>query len=220
MTRSDQEVDRRIRALVPGDGEADWDDVRRRARRKAIPTIVAAGLIIGALLAAPAVGFRNQFDDLWADAEPEKNLYVRAIADCGEGTFTLEMDPKVGAVVLQDGETLARATMTERELGCAGRIRSLKSTPDAAAYTATDRRSYAATVVTCETEVPLEIGVNPIWYDDRDTGQRRINGSTLLVAERGTLRLFASAILRTDPDTGRNWSAAHWDSRVCSAETD
>lgn len=64
--------------------------------------------------------------------------------------------------------------------------------------TATDRRSYAATVVICETEVPLEIGVNPIWYDDRDTGQRRINGSTLLVAERGTRRLFASAVLRTD----------------------
>jgi hypothetical protein len=213
MSYPDDLIDERMRSLAPRDGDSDWGDVRRRARRKAAPTLLAAVLIVGALLAAPAVAFRSQLDDLWAEAEPEKGLFVRAIAACGEGRFSLKMDPKVGAIVLQDGETLAQATMTEREIRCAGRIRSVKSTPDEAAYTATDRRSYAATIVTCETDVPLEIAVNPIWYSN----ERRINGSTLIVAERGTRRLFASAVLRTDPDTGRNWSAAHWDSRACSA---
>jgi hypothetical protein len=213
MRYSDDLIDERIRSLAPREDESDWSDVRRRARRQAAPTVLMLGVVVAALLATPAVAFRGQLDDLWAQAEPEKGLYVRAIAECGFGTFTLTMDPAEGAVVEQDGETLARATTTEREIACAGPIRSVKSTPDEARYTATDRRSYAPTTVTCETTVPLEVGVNPIW----DAGEQRVNGSTIFVAERGTRRMFASAVLRNDPHTSRNWSAAHWDSSVCSA---
>lgn len=213
MTYTNESVDERIRSAVPHSNDSNWRDVRRRARRKRAPAALAAGLIIATLVVAPAVAFRSQLDDLWATAEPEKNLYVRAIAECGEGTFTLEMDPKTGGVVRQGGQTLARATMTEREIQCDGRIRGEKSTPDEGIYTGTDQRSYAATKLTCETDVPLVIVVNPIWYEDK----RAFSGSVLLVAERGTRRAFASAVLRSDPDTGRNWSAVHWDSDVCSA---
>lgn len=215
MRYSDDLIDERIRSLAPREDESDWSDVRRRARRKAAPTALMVGVVVAALLATPAVAFRNQLDDLWRQAEPDKNLYVRVIAECGEGAFKLEMDPRRGAVILQNGDTLARATLTEREIGCAGRIRHFKSTPDEARYSGTDRRSSAPTTVTCKTNALLEIGLNPIWYEDGSG--RRINGSTIFVAERGTRRLLASAVLRTDPHTGQNWSAAHWDSSICSA---
>jgi hypothetical protein len=210
---ADDSIDQRIRSLARDDDDSNWRDVRRRARRKAVPT-AAAVIIVAALLAAPAVAFRSHFDDLWATAEPEKNLYVRAIAECGDGSFTLKMDPDDGAVVEQDGETLARATMSVREILCAAPVRAVKSTPDEADYTDTDRRSYAPTELACASNVPLAIGVNPIWFVEGAVA--RINGSTLLVAERGTKRLIASAVLRRDPHTGRNWSAIHWDSSVCS----
>jgi len=217
MKYTDELLDERIRSVVPQSDDSNWRDVRRRARRKSAPAALAAGLIFAALLAAPAVAFRSQLDDLWADAEPEKNLYVRAIAACGEGAFTLEMDPQRGAVVRQDGRVLARATMTTREIGCDGVVQPVKSTPDEFKYSELDQKTYAATEVTCETDVPLEIVVNPIWYHNRDTGERRLNGTTVLIAARGTKHSLASAVLRSDPHSGRNWSAAHWDSSVCSA---
>jgi hypothetical protein len=144
---------------------------------------------------------------------------VRAIAECGEGTFTFEMHPERGAVVRQGGQTLARATMTKREIECEAPIRVSKSMMDEFVYadSGIDRRSYAATELTCEAGAPLEIVVNPIWYQDDDTGRFRFNGTNLFVAERGTRRLLASAILRRDPRGDRNWSAVHWDSTVCRA---
>ena len=211
MTLPDEDIDRRIRSMAPSHDDSDWRDVRRRARRKVAPLALAVAAVLAIVLAAPAVAFRGELDDLWTRAEPDKNLYVRAIADCGKGTFTLAMDPTAGASVSQKGETLARATMTEREIGCDATIRELKGTPDEAPrYSGTDSRSYEPHAVTCSTERPLEIAVNPIWFENR------MVGSTLAVAERGTTHLLASAVLRRDPQTHRNWSAIHWDSRVCS----
>jgi hypothetical protein len=217
MTYTDESLDGRIRSAAPHSDAANWADVRRRARRKRIPAALAVGVVAATLIAAPAVAFRSELDDLWAGAEPDKNLYVRAIAACGQGTFTLEMDPERGAVVRQDGQTLARATMTEREIECDVPIRAFKSIPDEFRYSDVDQRSYASSKLTCETGAPLDIVVNPIWYHDVETGKNRTNGTTLLVAERGTRRTFASAVLRRDPYNGRNWSAVFWDSSVCSA---
>ena len=219
MTYTDDLVDDRIRSAVPGADAPNWHDVRRRARRKRMPAALAVGAIVATLIVTPAVAFRSALDDLWAQSEPEKGLYVRAMAECGEGTFTFEMHPERGAVVRQGRQTLARATMTKREIECEAPIRVSKSMMEEFRYSDTgiDRRSYARTELTCEAGVPLEIVVNPIWYHDGDTGEIRINGTNLFVAERGKRRLFASAILRGDPNGSRNWSAVHWDSSVCTA---
>lgn len=212
MTYTNDLVDERIRSAVPDYDDSNWRDVRRRARRKAAPAVLAAGLIIAVLLAAPAVAFRSQLDDLWAQAEPEKNLYVRAVADCGEDTFTLEFDPERGAVVRQDGQTLARASLTGREIDCHGPVRMFKSTPDEFPYHGElDGRSDAATTVTCATDARLQIVINPIWFGSK------LTGSTLGVAERATKRLIASAVFERDPGDGRNWSRTYWNSAVCSA---
>lgn len=220
MWYDDELVDERIRSALRRDDDADWRDVRRRARRKLAPRALAVGASIALLLAAPAVAFSGQLDHLWAQAEPEKNLYVRAIAECGDGTFTLELDPKQGATVREDGRTLAQVTVSEREIACEGPIRPLKSTPEAAKYTPrhpTQQRDGAAEL-TCDTNVPLEVAVNPIWRVDSETSEATIAGSTLVVAERGTKRLLASAVVGHDPYSGVKWSHAYWDSNVCVAQ--
>lgn len=209
---SDDLLDERIRSAVPRYDDSNWRDVRRRARRQAAPAALAAAGIVTVLLAAPAFAFRHQIADLWASAEPEKNLYVRAFADCGQGTFTVEFDPTRGATVRQDGQTLARASLTERQIECDAPIRRFKGTPDESPYHGEpDGVSHDATKVTCATDAALEVAVNPVWYGSE------IVGSNLLVAERGTKRLIATAGFKRDPTDGRTYSQAYWDTSVCSA---
>jgi hypothetical protein len=208
----DELLDERIRSTVPRYDDSDWGDVRRRARRKAAPAALAAVGIMTVLLAAPAFALRHQIADLWASAEPEKNLYVRAFADCGQGTFTLEFDPERGAVVRQAGQTLARASVTDRQIECDAPIQRFKGTPAESPYHGEpDGISHAATKVTCVTDVELEVAVNPVWFGSE------IVGSNLLVAERGTKRLIATAGFKRGPD-GRNYSQTYWDTRICSAQ--
>lgn len=217
MTHSDELIDERIRAAVPRHDNPNWPDVRRRARRKSTPVAVAAILIVAILVAAPAFAFRSQLDDLWSTAEPEKGVFVQAVADCGVGPFTLEFDPERSAVVRQLGKPLAHASLTEREIDCRAPIRSLKVTPaESPWHGLLDSRSYGTATVSCAVEGPLRIVVNPIWLDV--AGESPIVGSTLLVAERHTSRSIASAVFKREPGDARNWSRTYWDSRVCSAQ--
>jgi hypothetical protein len=208
----DELLDERIRSAVPRQGDSDWRDVRRRARRKAAPAILAAAAIVTVLLAAPAFALRHQIADLWASAEPEKNLYVTAVADCGHGTFTLEFDPDRDAIVLQDGQMLAHASLNDRQIDCDAPIHELKATPDESPWHGDlEGTSSVATTVTCQTDVDLQIGVNPVWFGDE------IVGSSLLVADRYTKRLIASAGFKRDPTTDTRYSDTYWDTKVCSA---
>lgn len=220
MTYTDDLVDERIRAAVPRDDDSNWRDVRRRARRKQAPAALAAGAIVAALLAAPAFAFRDQIADWWGTSSPERGEFVKAVAECGQGNFTLSFHPEGGAVVRQGEQTLARASLTEREIECDAPIRLVKSTPAESPYHgALDGRSYGATRVRCVTNVPLEIMVNPVWYEDETTGSWRVIGSSLLVAERETKRSIASAVFKRGPTDGRNWSRTYWNPAVCSART-
>ena len=209
----DELLDERIRSAVPGYDDSNWRDVRRRARRKAAPAALAAAGIITVLLAAPAFALRHQIADLWASAEPEKNLYVQAFADCGQGTFILEFDPAHGAAVRQDGQTLARASLTDRRIECDAPIRHFKGTPDESPWHGELEGSSAATTVICETDVELQVAVNPVWY------RSEIVGSNMLVADRKTKRLIASAGFKRDPTDDRTYSQTYWDTRMCSART-
>jgi hypothetical protein len=210
----DELLDERIRSAVPRHDDSDWSDVRRRARRKAAPAALAVAAIITVLLAAPAFALRHQISDLWASAEPERNLYVTAVADCGQGTFTLEFDPESGATVLQDGQTLAHASLSDRQIDCQAPIRQLKGTPDESPWHGDlDGTTSAATTLTCQTGFDLQVGVNPVWFGNE------IVGSSLLVADRETQRLIASAGFKRDPTTDTRYSDTYWDTRVCSART-
>jgi hypothetical protein len=168
---------------------------------------------VTALIAAPAFAFRHQIADLWATAEPDRNLYVRAFAHCGEGSFTLEFHPERGAVVRQRAQTLARASVSDRQIDCDAPIHSFKGTPDESrryhgelAGPRSDRVTF-----TCRTDALLEVGVNPIWY------RSDITGSAIVVAERQSKRAIAAASFKRDPFTGRIWASASWDATRCAA---
>ncbi len=211
MTYTDEQIDARIRATGPRDAAPDWHDVRRRARRRRRPLVVAGGAVLAIVLVAPALAFRDDFTALWATAEPERNLYVRAYADCGEGSFTLEFDPVAGASIKQGDTTLAAASLSERTIGCDAPIQTFKGEPDASPYHGgSDKRSYSRVTLECSVAVPLQVAVNPIWEDTQ------IRGSTMLAADRRTKRVIASAVLTQDAD-GLNWSRAYWSSTDCTA---
>jgi hypothetical protein len=209
---TDELLDERIRAALPRDDDSDWRDVRRRARRKAAPAALALTAVVTALIAAPAFAFRHEIADLWATAEPDRNLYVRAFAPCGEGTFTLEFHPGRGAIVRRGGRTLARVSVSDRQIECDAPIQSSKGTPD-------ENRRYHGELagpqsegvsITCLTDALLEVGVNPIWYGSD------ISGSAIVVAERQTKRAIASASFKRDPFSGRIWANAYWDATRCA----
>lgn len=209
---SDELLDERIRAALPRYDDSDWRDVRRRARRKAAPAALALTAVVTALIAAPAFAFRHEIADLWATAEPDRNLYVRAFAQCGEGSFTLEFHPKRGAIVRQRGRTLARASVSDRQIECDAPIQSFKGTPDESRYygeLAGPRSESVA--ISCRTDALLEVGVNPIWY------RSDISGSAIVVAERQTKRAIASASFKRDPFTGSVWANAYRDATRCAA---
>lgn len=211
MKYTDELLDERIRSAVPHYDDSNWGDVRRRARRKALPAAMAATLIVAVLLAAPAFALRHQIVDLWKQASPQTNQYVRAFAQCGQGTFSIEFDPARGAAAVQGGQTLATASLSDRQIECDAPIHPFKSTPDGSPWQGELKgRSYEATTVTCETSAALEVAVNPIW---NQYGQ--IVGSALLVAERSTRRTIASAVFERDET--RNWSRAYWMKSVCTA---
>jgi hypothetical protein len=211
MTYTNEQIDARIRATAPRDAAPDWHDVRRRARRRRRPLVFAGGAVLAIVLVAPALAFRDDLTALWATAEPDRNLYVRAFADCGEGSFTLEFDPVAGASITQGDTTLAAASLTKRTIECDAPIQTFKGVPDASPYHgASDKRSYSRVTLECSVEVPLQVAVNPIWEDTE------IRGSTMLAADRRTNRVVASAVLTQDPE-GRNWSRAYWSSKDCTA---
>jgi hypothetical protein len=208
MTTSNELLDERIRSAVPHFDDSDWRDVRRRARRKRAPTTVALAGAIAVLLAAPAFALRHQISDLWSSAEPAKNLYVRAFADCGTGPFTVEFHPTRGAVVRQSGDILARASVSDRRIECDATIHTLKGTPDELGGPEWQPKgpSYQATTLTCETSAPLRISVNPIW-DESGT----IVGSSMSVSERATGQPIASAVLKPpDPTARPGTSRVYW----------
>lgn len=212
MTLTDELLDERIRSAVSRLDDSSWNDVRRRARRKRAPAILAAAGVIAVLVAGPAYALRHQISDLWSSAEPAKNLYVRAFADCGEGPFTLEFHPTRGAVVLQNGDTLARASVTDRRLECDASIRTSKGTPDE--LRGPEWRpagvSYEAITLTCDTNVPLRVSVNPIWDESG-----AIVGSSMSVRGPATTQPLASAVLkRPDPTAVPGSSRVYW-SDVC-----
>jgi hypothetical protein len=209
---TDELLDERIRAALPRDDDSDWRDVRRRARKKAAPAALALTAVVSALIAAPAFAFRHEIADLWARAEPERNLYVRAFAECGEGSFTLEFHPEQGAVVRQGGRTLARASVSDRQIECDASIHSFKGTPDESRryHGELVGRDSASVAITCRTDALLEVGVNPIWY------RSDITGSAIVVADRQTKRYIAAASFKRDPFTGRIWARASWDATRCA----
>lgn len=212
MTITDKVLDERIRSAVPQDADSNWRDVRRRATRKRVPAALAAGAIIAILVAGPAFALRQQIADLWVSAEPKSNLYVRAFADCGQGTFTVEFNPARGAVARQGGDTLARASVTDRQIECKAPVRTFKRTPDESPYRGElEERSYQATTITCQTDAALQVAVNPIWDE-----HGKIVGSTMLVAERATRQLIASTVLKEpDPTASPGTSRINY-ARVCS----
>lgn len=219
MTYTDGQIDELIRRAAPPMENGSWQDVRRRARRRQRPLAIAGAAGLAIAVAAPALAFRNDLTDLWATAEPERNLYVRAFADCGEGSFTLEFHPREGASVRQGDETLATASRTQRTIQCGAPIQSSKGVPDSSPYRGEpDKRSYKRVILECVTDAPLQIAVNPIWNSGEDGVEERatISGSTMLVADRRTKRVLASAVLVGDPQ-GRNWSRTYWSSSSCQA---
>ena len=191
---------------------ANWRDVRRRAVKKRLPAALAVVAIVAILVAGPAFALRHQIVDLWESAEPDKNLYVRAFADCGQGPFTLEFHPVRGAVVRQDGDTLARASFTDRQIECDATIHAVKGTPDENRGPDWQPRgpSYKATTITCQTDAALQVSVNPIW-DEHGT----IGGSAISVRERATRKPIAAAALKKpDPTAYPGTSRVSW-SDVC-----
>lgn len=215
MTMTDALLDERIRSAAPRYDDSNWRDVRRRARRKRTPAVLAVGVAIAILVAGPAFALRHRIADLWASAEPAKGLYVRAYADCGEGQFTFEFDPVRGAVVRHDGETLAKASVTDRRIECNAPIHTLKGPPAEDPYHGElEARSYAATTVTCQTHTALQVAVNPIWDEDG-----KIVGSTMLVAERATRQLIASAVTKEPEPTARpGTSRIYYASGICGRD--
>jgi hypothetical protein len=208
MTMTDELLDERIRSAVPLADDSNWRDVCRRARRKRIPAALALGGAVAVVVAAPAFALRHQISDLWSSAEPAKNLYVRAFADCGNGAFTLEFDPVRGAVVRQNGAVLARASDSDRAIECGATIHSLKGTPDELRGPEWQPRgpSYDATTLICDTTGPLRISVNPIW-DESGT----IVGSAISVSEGPSGQPIAGAVLKVpNPTAYPGTSSVYW----------
>jgi hypothetical protein len=212
MNTTDDLLDERVRLAVPRHDDSDWRDVRRRARTQRAPIALAAAAILAILIAGPAFALRHQIEDLWTSAEPAKNLYVLAYADCGQGPFTLEFDPAGGAVVRQGGETLATASVTDRRIECDARIHTVKGTPDEDPYQGGGpwRASYVATTVSCESDAALQVAVNPIWDE-----HGKIVGSSLLVAERATRDVIASAVVKEPEPTASPGTARTYYADVC-----
>jgi hypothetical protein len=213
MTITDELLDERIRSSVPRLDASDWRDVRRRAIRKRVPAVLAVGVIIAILAAGPAFALRHQIADLWSSAEPAKNLYVRAFADCGRGSFTVEFDPIRGAVARQGADVLASASFTHRQIECDAPIQTFKGTPDEGRYPEGPPKavSYEATTVRCQIGAALQVAVNPIWDE-----YRKIVGSTMLVAERATRQVIASAVMKKpDPGAHPGTSRIYYATDVC-----
>jgi hypothetical protein len=208
MRYTDELLDERIRSAVPDYDDSNWGDVRRRARRKALPAALAGTFIVAVLLAAPAFALRHQIADLWKEASPQTNQYVVAFARCGQGSFSVEFDPVRGAAAKQGGQTLATASLSDRQIECDAPIRTFKSTPDGSPWHGElTARSYEATTVTCETNAALEVAVNPIWNE-----YGKIVGSALLVADRNTRQVIASAVFDSPAS-----SRTYWMESICSA---
>jgi hypothetical protein len=210
VTTTDELLDQRIRSAVPSYDDSNWRDVRLRATRRRVPAALAVGAIIAILVGGPAFALRHRIADLWSAAEPAKNLFVRAFADCGEGPFTLEFHPTKGAVVRQDGEILASASLTDRRIECDAPIHTLKGTPDELRGPDWQPRgpSYEATTLTCQTSAALRVSVNPIW-------QGTIVGSAMSVSERATGQPIAGAVLKPpDPTAWPGTARVYW-SDIC-----
>jgi hypothetical protein len=124
----------------------------------------------------------------------------------------LRFDPSAGATVVADGKTLATASLDDRQITCSAPVVQHTTTPDESPYTEADvdRNRASATTVTCTGDTPLEVEVNPIYWDDS------IVGSSLLVARRDTKAIIAAAWFKRDPSDGRTWKKVYWSSKACS----
>ena len=199
----------RLHAAARWEDDSDWHGVRRLARRRAAPVALAVVVAAAVVLAAPALAFRHQIAGWFAS--PETNHYPWASAACGQAPFSLRFDPSAGATVVAGGKTLATASLDDRQITCAGPIVQHTTTPDESPYTEAgiDRDRASATTVACTGDTPLEVEVNPIYEGDS------IVGSSLLVAQRDTKAIIASAWFKRDPSDGRIWRKVYWSSKAC-----
>lgn len=150
--------------------------------------------------------------DLWASAEPEKGLFVTAIADCGEGAFVVAFSPDGAAVVRQGRDVLARASVTYRGIDCDAPIRALKSTRDERPWRGGRTAvSYDAATLRCRTNALLQVAVYPTYE------RNEIHGSVLLVADRETRQIIASAVLlEPEPTASPGTSRIYYAPDACS----
>ncbi len=126
--------------------------------------------------------------------QPEGELHA-AVATCGSGRFTLHFKPEGAVVVRKTGKVVARASVTVRDLACDSPVRTVIRTADGYPWHSDLAAvTYEASVVTCDTDTPLEIVVYPT-IDARGAP----TGSVLLVAYPTTKRIIASAVL-LEPD--------------------
>jgi hypothetical protein len=143
----------------------------------------------------------------------ESELLTAAVASCGRGRFTMHFNPEGAVVVRHAGKVVARGSVTIRDITCGSPIRKVTRTADGYPWHG-DLADvmYEATVVTCDTEVPLEIGVYPT-IDARGAP----TGSVLLVAHRTTRRIIASAVLlEPDPTASPGTSRVYTDPATCT----
>ncbi|MEJ7568456.1 MAG: hypothetical protein WKF41_09340 [Gaiellaceae bacterium] len=187
----------------------------------ALVVLSAAGVLVAALAnsltssdsrEAARSGESVTLDDR-SGTQPENELHAAAVATCGRGTFTLHFNAEGAAVVRKAGKVVARASVVVRDLACDSPVRTVIQTADGypwhgdlAAVT------YEASVVTCQTDAPLEIVVYPT-IDARGAP----TGSVLLVAHPTTKRIIASAVLlEPDPTASPGTSRLYSDPANCT----
>jgi hypothetical protein len=193
---------------------------RRLILVAALVVLTAAGILVAVIATslsssdardATAVG-----EEVTGDERPgltlESALRTATVASCGRGTFTMNFNPEGAVVVRHAGKVLARGSVTVRDITCGSPIRRITRTADGYPWQGELADvTYEATVVTCHTEVPLEIGVYPT-IDARGAP----TGSVLLVAHRTTKRIIASAVLlEPDPTASPGTSRVYTDPGTC-----
>jgi hypothetical protein len=194
----------------------------RRLILVAAPVLLTAAAALAAVIATllsssdtrdtTAVG-----EEITGDERPglnlESELRTATVASCGRGTFTMHFSPEGAVVVRKADNVVARGSVTVRDITCGSPIRKITRTADGYPWQGDLADvTYEATVVTCHTEVPLEIAVYPT-IDARGAP----TGSVLLVAHRTTKRIIASAVLlEPDPTASPGTSRVYTDSGTCT----
>lgn len=186
----------------------------------ALVVLIAVGALVGVIASSltswDARDTTAEGEEVTGDERPgltlEGELRTAAVANCGRGTFTMSFNPEGAVVVRQAGKVVARGSVTVREITCGSPIRTVIRAADGYPWQGDLADvTYERTVVTCDTRVPLEIGVYPIDARGAPTG------SVLLVAHRTTRRIIASAVLlEPDPTASPGTSRVYTDSATCT----